>query len=167
MVYSRKYLEFLKEVENVSNTDLLFISLILAMHKLSAPETLLAIFREASCIFIEYLKQNRIIKLENLQDSIEGLCRSLSERFRIVNNIVYKMENNKLYLEVSNCMFRNICRYIDKVVGRRPELLEILESRPCGINILFSTLITFFDKIPEVEEVVCKNGNATITMKIT
>ncbi len=168
MIYARKYVEFLKNVEELTNIDAVLISLILAIHKLSAPETIMAIFREASNMFIEYLKQRNMIRLDNLQNALDDLCKRLSsEMFKISSNITYKLENDRLYLKVSDCMFKNICKYIDKVVKTRPEILKILETRPCGINILFSTLTTLFDKIPETEKIDCNNGDAIIVIKLT
>jgi len=166
MIYARRYIEFLKNVEELASTDAILISLILAIHKLSAPETIMAIFREASNMFIEYLKQRNMIRLDNLQNALEDLCKSLTERFEISNNISYKLENDKLYLKISNCTFKNICKHIDKVINMRPEILKILETRPCGINILFSTLTTLFDKIPETEKIDCNNGDAIIVIRL-
>ncbi len=146
--------------------DLILISLILAIHKLSVPETILAIFREASNIFIEYLRQHNLIRLNNLHNSLEDLCKNLAEKFNIVDNITYNIEKNRLHINVENCIFKNICRNIDKIIDRKPELLEILEIRPCGISILFSTLITLANKVPEIEKVSCEDGNANIIIEM-
>ncbi|NPB00495.1 MAG: hypothetical protein GXO10_03875 [Crenarchaeota archaeon] len=168
MIFAKRYIEFLKNIEDITNIDAVLISLILAIHKLSAPETIMAIFREASNMFIEYLKQRNMLRLDSLENAIDDLCKNLtSDKLKISNNMTHKIEDGRLRLEVSNCMFKNICKHIDKAIKMRPEILKILETRPCGINILFSTLITSFDKIPETEKIECNNGDAIIIIRIT
>ncbi len=163
------YTKVLEEVPQVSGIDLAFISIILTVHKLSVPEVTLTIFREAAYIAIEYLKIKKVITSNELEKAINELsnCLKNPEKLNIVKNINVEYRDRNIVINVHECKFKNICRCVDTLITEKPEVLDILQVRPCAIMLLYTALIEKYNKTPIIKEIQCKNGNANIIITIT